>query len=201
MVRPDWARDIRGMILLGEPAPSTAKAGSGGEPRTLLKTFRDEDRAGPSSGLIRRGSRASAENRTRPQLQVTDRADLLRTNADRLGKCARTAAHPRAARKRPSDKVSDNRHGQRWTSANICGWSVVGHACCSAGSPRRNLASGRRGQWLASAPSRPGVTRNTRPARTGQLTEPRPPTPCRHGSDRPRSRCRSAAYPLARRGR
>ena len=39
--------------------------------RTLLKTFRDGGRAGLSSGLIRRGSRASAEDRTRPQLQVT----------------------------------------------------------------------------------------------------------------------------------
>jgi hypothetical protein len=52
----------------------------------LLKTFRDEGRAGLSSGLIRRGSRASAEDRTRPQLLVTDRADVPRTHARRLGK-------------------------------------------------------------------------------------------------------------------
>ena len=61
----------------------------GGELLVLLKTFRDggtRPRAGLSSGLIRRGSRASAEDRTRPQLQVTDRADLPRTHAHRLGK-------------------------------------------------------------------------------------------------------------------
>jgi len=51
------------------------------EPRMLLKTIRDGDRAGLSSGLIRRGSRAYAEDRTRPQLQVTDHADLPRTHA------------------------------------------------------------------------------------------------------------------------
>jgi hypothetical protein len=44
------------------------------ESRMLLKTFRDEGRAGLSSGLIRRGSRASAGDPSRPQLQVTDRA-------------------------------------------------------------------------------------------------------------------------------
>ena len=51
-----------------------------GESRTLLKTIRDRGRAGLSSGLIRRGSRASAEDRTRPQLQVTDHAGLPRTH-------------------------------------------------------------------------------------------------------------------------
>jgi hypothetical protein len=56
------------------------------ELRTLLKTIRDGGRAGLSSGLIRRGSRASAEDRTRPQLQVTDHADLPRTHVHRLGK-------------------------------------------------------------------------------------------------------------------
>ena len=56
------------------------------EPRMLLKTVREGGRAGLSSGLIRRGSRASAEDRTRPQLQVTDHADLPRTHVHRLGK-------------------------------------------------------------------------------------------------------------------
>ena len=51
-----------------------------------LETFRDGSPAGLSSGLIRHGSRASAEDRTRPQLQVTDRADLPRTHVHRLGK-------------------------------------------------------------------------------------------------------------------
>lgn len=46
------------------------------EPRVLLKTIRDGGRAGLSSGLIRCGSGASAKGRTRPQLQVTNRADL-----------------------------------------------------------------------------------------------------------------------------
>jgi hypothetical protein len=55
------------------------------EPRMLLKTIRDGSRAGLSSGLIRHGSRVFAEDRTRPQLQVTDRADLPRTQAHRLG--------------------------------------------------------------------------------------------------------------------
>ena len=50
------------------------------------KTSSDGGRAGLSSGLIRRGSRASAEDRTRPQLQVTDHADLPRTHVHRLGK-------------------------------------------------------------------------------------------------------------------
>ena len=66
------------------------------ESRMLLKTFRGggtRPRAGLSSGLIRRGSRASAEGRTKLQLQVTDRADLPRTHAHRLGK--RVGASPR----------------------------------------------------------------------------------------------------------
>lgn len=52
--------------------------------RTLLKTIRDG--AAPVSVLIRRGSRASAEDRTKPQLQVTDHADPPRTHVHRLGK-------------------------------------------------------------------------------------------------------------------
>ena len=41
-----------------------------------------------------------------------------------------------SAHARLSDEVSDNRHGQRWTSADIHGRPVAGHACCGAGSPR-----------------------------------------------------------------
>jgi hypothetical protein len=44
------------------------------------------------------------------------------------------------------DKPSDNRHRQRWTPADNNGRSATGHARCGAGSPRRNLASGRRGR-------------------------------------------------------
>ena len=83
------SRDMHGMILddvAGGHPQSPGRAVAARESRTLLKTFRDGGRAGLSSGLIRRGSRASAEDRTRPQLQVTDRADLPRTHVHRLGK-------------------------------------------------------------------------------------------------------------------
>jgi hypothetical protein len=42
--------------------------------------------------------------------------------------------------------MSDNRHGQRWTSADTHGRSAAGHARYAAGSARLYLASGRRGQ-------------------------------------------------------
>lgn len=45
-----------------------------------------------------------------------------------------------------SDKVSDNRHGQRGTAVDAHGRSAAGHGCWGAGSPRLSLASGRRGQ-------------------------------------------------------
>src|SRR5689334_11560453 len=50
-------------------------------------------------------------------------------------------AKPSALARRLSDEVSDNRHGQRWTSADTHGRSAAGHACCDAGSPCRDLAS------------------------------------------------------------
>ena len=56
------------------------------------------------------------------------------------------SSRSRPARERPSDKVSDNRHGQRWTPVDTHGRSVPGQGCCGAGSPRLYLASGRRGQ-------------------------------------------------------
>jgi hypothetical protein len=52
---------------------------------------------------------------------------------------------PSAHVRRLSDEVSDNRHGQRRTSADIHGRSAAGQARCDAGKPCRNLASGRRG--------------------------------------------------------
>ena len=63
-----------------------AAAVAGHKPRTLLKTIRDG--AAPVSVLVSFAevSRASAEDRTRPQLQVTDHADLPRTHVHRLGK-------------------------------------------------------------------------------------------------------------------
>jgi len=57
---------------------------------------------------------------------------------------------------RPSDELSDNRHRQRWTPADTHGRSAAGHACCSAGSTRRNLASGRRGRRFKSGHPDPG---------------------------------------------
>jgi hypothetical protein len=55
---------------------------------------------------------------------------------------------PPAHAQRLSDEVSDNRHGQRRTSADISGRSAAGHARCGAGNSCRNLASGRRGLGL-----------------------------------------------------
>ena len=61
-------------------------AAANGESQILLKTIRDG--AAPVSVLVSFAevSRASAEDRTRPQLQVTDHADLPRTHVHRLGK-------------------------------------------------------------------------------------------------------------------
>ena len=53
---------------------------------------------------------------------------------------------PPAHAQRLSDEVSDNRHGQRRTSADTHGRSAAGHARCGAGNSCRNLASGRRGR-------------------------------------------------------
>jgi hypothetical protein len=72
--------------MVGAAAESPGSNVAGQELRTFLKTFRDGGCAGLSSGLIRRRSRASAEDRARPQLQVTDHADLPRTHVHRLGK-------------------------------------------------------------------------------------------------------------------
>ena len=47
--------------------------------------------------------------------------------------------------------MSDNRHGQRWTSADTHGRSAAGHACCDAGSPGRDLASERKASGSARA--------------------------------------------------
>ncbi|HEV3312135.1 MAG TPA: hypothetical protein VG815_16620, partial [Chloroflexota bacterium] len=45
----------------------------------------------------------------------------------------------------PSNQVSNNPHGQRWTSADVDGRCLAGQVCCTAGSPCLYLASGRRG--------------------------------------------------------
>ena len=66
----------------------------------------------------------------------------------------RGSSRSRPARERPSDKVSDNRHEQRWTPADTHGRSVPGQGYCGAGSPRLYLASGRRGQvWDCRPPT------------------------------------------------
>ena len=63
---------------------------------------------------------------------------------------------PPAHAQRLSDEVSDNRHGQRRTSADIHGRSAAGHARCGAGNSCRNLASGRRGRRFKSGHPDPG---------------------------------------------
>ncbi len=68
------------------------------------------------------------------------------TQARRSGKRAGDRNRSRPTRGRPSGEVSDYRHRQRWTPADTHGRSAASHACCGAGSPRRNLASGRRGR-------------------------------------------------------
>ena len=82
--------------------------------------------------------------------EIRDVLNLQRTVRCRLGKRVGDRSRSRPARGRPSDEVSDNRHRQRWTPADIHGRSAAGHARCGAGSPRRNLASGRRGQQSSS---------------------------------------------------
>jgi hypothetical protein len=72
------------------------KAVADSQLRTHLKTIRDEG-VGFSSGLIPCGSRASAEDESRPQLQVTDRADLPRTHVHRLGKRVGAVGSPSTA--------------------------------------------------------------------------------------------------------
>jgi hypothetical protein len=62
----------------------------------------------------------------------------------------RPGQQPSAHAPRLSDEVSDNRHGQRWTSADTCGRSAAGHAFCGAGSPCLYSASGRRGRRFKS---------------------------------------------------
>jgi hypothetical protein len=57
---------------------------------------------------------------------------------------------PPAPTQRLSDEVSDNRHGQWRTSADIHGRSAAGRARYGAGKPGRNLASGRRGRRFKS---------------------------------------------------
>ena len=57
--------------------------------------------------------------------------------------------------------MSDNRPRQRWTLTDTHGRPAAGHVCCGAGSLRRNLASGRRGQRSG---SRSSSQHNPRPS-------------------------------------
>jgi hypothetical protein len=66
---------------------------------------------------------------------------------------------PRERHERPSNEVSNNRHRQRWTPADTRRRPIPGQACCGAGSPHRDLASGRRGH--ASAASVAAASSNT----------------------------------------
>jgi hypothetical protein len=104
---------MHGMILddvEGDILKVQVRAAADNELRVLLKTIRDGGRAGLSSGLIRRGSRVSAENRARPQLQVTDHVDLPRTHIHRLGMRVGASYHGRlmfAPVARTAEKYSD----------------------------------------------------------------------------------------------
>ena len=78
--------------------------------------------------------------RSEPESQIDA---ILRAGQRSTGDyaCSRQAVHPHND---TDDQASGNRHSQQWTPADIHGRSVPGHVCCGAGSPHRNLASGRR---------------------------------------------------------
>jgi len=59
-----------------------------------------------------------------------------------------------SARERPSDQMSDNRHRQRWTPADVDGRCFPGRTCRCPDSPPRDLASGRRGRRRAAEADR-----------------------------------------------
>ncbi len=56
--------------------------------------------------------------------------------------------------------MSNNRHHQRWTPADTDGRSLPSQACRNAGSPHRDLASGRRGHHEEATMKRPPVLPN-----------------------------------------
>ncbi len=95
-----------------------------------------------SFGYVQRRSAHTTRDRA---AEAVDPLDLRWTQRRRLGKRVGDSSRSRPARERPSDELSDNRHRQRWTPADTHGWSAAGQACCGAGSPCRDLASGRRG--------------------------------------------------------
>jgi hypothetical protein len=92
------------------------------EPPMLLKTVRDGGCAGLSSGLIRRGSRASAEDRARPQLQVTGLLTYRERTSAELGK--RVGRQPSRVRisHPPAMPSRDDRAGLRQHSCRAMSW-------------------------------------------------------------------------------
>ena len=83
---------------------------------------------------------------------------------------------PSAHTRRLSDEVSDNRHGQRRTSADPHGRSAAGHRRCGAGSERLYLGSGRRGHLHTRAMGRPGLgLLDSSGGRARRLTSQAPP--------------------------
>jgi hypothetical protein len=88
-----------------------------------------------------------ARTRHSPGIQPADVEELSRADMESVH---RDGSRSQAARERPSDKMTDNRHGQRWTLADTHGRSVLGKRCCGAGRPPLDLASGRRGRRFKS---------------------------------------------------
>jgi hypothetical protein len=124
-----------------------------GRPQSAHQTLPDTwglTRPSLISSLIQLRPEAFGAHQRRQTAVVTDPLEPRRTQIHRLGKRVGPASRSRPARERSSDKVSDNRQGQRWTPADTHGRPVPGQACCGAGSPRLYLASGRRGRRFKS---------------------------------------------------
>ena len=95
---------------------------------------------------LSRFEQAEADSHNWHQLARHRSVVLLTTAVEICGADLESAwgsSRSRPARERPSDKVSDNRHGQRWTPANTHGRSIPGQTCRGAGRPCLYLASGR----------------------------------------------------------
>jgi len=95
-----------------------------------------------SFGYVQNHSTNTTQRRQPRSRTLSSFAEPRRTGSESVEGGSRS----QPARERPSDEMSDNRHRQRWTPADTHGQSAAGHTRCGAGSPRRNLASGRRGQ-------------------------------------------------------
>ena len=138
--------------------PERVRARTGGKRRSPAVTPRTPRTAsdlgtGRLTRCVKRPSKQRVVQLAGAAARVTDSLGLRRTQARRLGKRVGDSSRSRPARERPSDELSDNRHRQRRTPVDAHGRSAASHACCGAGAPCRNLASGRRGQWFGSCGS------------------------------------------------